>query len=92
MKRRTFKRIRFFAVVILVLVVVSVSIYHNGSSAGIKKDTKEIIVMSGDSLWNLALKHLPDEDPRAVVEEIKKANGMSGVNICAGQTLLIPQK
>lgn len=51
----------------------------------------EIIVQSGDTLWNLAKEFGPDDqDVRQVVYEICKLNDISADSIYPGQTILIP--
>lgn len=50
---------------------------------------EEVVVQSNDTLWSLARRYRPDEDPRRVVWYIKKLNEC-GTQIHPGQTLKIP--
>lgn len=49
-----------------------------------------VTVSSGDSLWSIAEEIAPDADPRDVVAEISRLNGLSGSVVSAGQRLAIP--
>ncbi|MNN71343.1 Cell division suppressor protein YneA [compost metagenome] len=51
-----------------------------------------VIVMPGDTLWEIAVNHKPNgEDTRVYIDEIKRVNGMAVSSIQAGDTLLLPQ-
>lgn len=50
---------------------------------------EEVVVESNDTLWNIACKYRPGEDPRRVVWHIKKLN-QCGAQIRPGQTVKIP--
>lgn len=47
-------------------------------------------VSSGESLWELAEKYAPDDDPRAFVFELRRLNGLDTSSVSPGQKLLIP--
>jgi LysM repeat protein len=47
-------------------------------------------VEPGDSLWSVARRVAPDNDPREVVEQIRRLNGLSSAEIQVGQQLLLP--
>jgi nucleoid-associated protein YgaU len=49
-----------------------------------------VVVQPGDTLWSIALDAAPDEDPRAVVEEIVDLNDLEGVGVAPGQVLELP--
>ena len=49
-----------------------------------------VVVHSGDTLWSIAEAVAPDTDPRAVVDAIQEANGLSGVGLVPGQVLVLP--
>jgi len=52
----------------------------------------EIVVQSGDTLWELAQEFGPDhKDVREVVYEICRINEISADSIYPGQTILIPE-
>jgi len=51
----------------------------------------EIIVMKGDTVWQIAKKNNPNNyDIRKVVHEIMKINEMKNANIKPGDTIKIP--
>ena len=49
-----------------------------------------VVVHSGDTLWSIAEAVAPDTDPRAVVDAIQEANGLSGAGLVPGQVLVLP--
>lgn len=50
-----------------------------------------ITVQAGDTLWSVAGRELPGQDPRTAVEEIRKENGLVSTSIVPGQHLRIPR-
>ncbi len=48
------------------------------------------VVRAGDTLWSIATRVAPQEDPRAVVDSIKIANGVDGASLVPGQSLVLP--
>lgn len=54
---------------------------------------KKIIVQSGDTLWGIASKHVPeDEDIRHYLDDLMKLNQLESPTIQAGDTLLLPKR
>jgi nucleoid-associated protein YgaU len=49
-----------------------------------------VVVQPGDTLWSIATEHYPRDDVRVRVEEIERANGLSGPRIQVGQELRLP--
>ncbi len=49
-----------------------------------------VVVQAGDSLWGIAESVRPEDDPRAVVEQIQRANGLRSNVIQPGQVLVVP--
>ena len=47
-------------------------------------------VQPGDSLWSVARRVAPENDPREVVEQIRRLNDLSSADIQVGQQLLLP--
>ena len=58
-----------------------------GATAG---SFDEITVMTGETLWSIALEVAPTSDPRDVVDEIVRLNALDSVTVSAGQRLAIP--
>ena len=50
----------------------------------------EIVVEQGDTLWRVAVRAVPDTDPRRTVDEIMELNGLESSLITPGQSLLVP--
>ncbi len=49
-----------------------------------------VTVQEGDSLWTLAHRVAPDNDPRDVVALIRDLNDLSSSGLTPGQTLVLP--
>lgn len=48
------------------------------------------VVREGDTLWSIAARVAPGEDPRPLVDAISAANGVNAGALVPGQTLLVP--
>lgn len=48
------------------------------------------VVRPGDTLWSIAERLRPGEDPRPLVDAIERANGVSAGGLVPGQSLRIP--
>jgi nucleoid-associated protein YgaU len=48
------------------------------------------VVRNGDTLWSIALRVSPGEDPRPLVDAITAANAVDARTLVPGQTLVIP--
>lgn len=51
----------------------------------------KVAVLPGQSLWSLAEAYDPDADTRAVVQQIKQLNSMTGDQVRAGEVLWVPR-
>lgn len=94
-KYRIKSRIRFtLFMTIAILMIISITgtlIGANQAESLTKPVYSEIIVQSGDTLWNLAEQFGPDgKDLREVVYEICRINDISADSIYPGQAILIP--
>jgi LysM repeat protein len=49
-----------------------------------------VTVEAGESLWSLAQRAAPDNDPREVVAHIRELNDLSTAHLVPGQQLLLP--
>lgn len=77
--------------IVMFISITGTVIGANNSESLTKPTYSEIIVESGDTLWNLAKEFGPtDKDVREVVYEICKVNDISADSIYPGQTILIP--
>jgi LysM repeat protein len=50
-----------------------------------------VVVQSGDSLWSIAARYAPGDDPFATIDEIRRLNGLSGYTVPAGMRLILPR-
>lgn len=51
----------------------------------------ETTVQPGESLWSVASRIAPDNDPREVVAQIRRLNGLTSSQLQPGQQLLLPR-
>lgn len=51
---------------------------------------EQVTVQQGESLWTVALRSAPDQDPRDVVAQIRRLNELSSAELWPGQQLLLP--
>ncbi|HJX08499.1 MAG TPA: LysM peptidoglycan-binding domain-containing protein, partial [Actinomycetota bacterium] len=49
-----------------------------------------VVVQAGDTLWAIAERVRPGEDPRLVADEIAMTNGVQPGALTVGATLLVP--
>ncbi|WP_233576373.1 LysM peptidoglycan-binding domain-containing protein [Saccharopolyspora rhizosphaerae] len=71
------------------LVVVLVGLFGAGD-APVTGGTTVVQVHTGDTLWGIATRTAPGEDPRAVVERIVELNGLGAPVAEAGRHLVVP--
>jgi LysM domain len=50
------------------------------------------VVLPGDTLWSIAERHAPSQNPFAAVEEIRRLNGLDGYTVYAGQRVSVPSR
>jgi LysM repeat protein len=48
------------------------------------------VVQPGDTLWSVSTRHRPEADPFAVIEEIRRLNGLADYTVHVGQRLALP--
>jgi len=60
-----------------------------GSDSGMRA-FEYVTVHQGDSLWAIAESIAPHDDPRAVIDEIVRLNGLDDVVVEPGQRLALP--
>lgn len=52
--------------------------------------TREVVVLPGDTLWEIAQTVQPDADPRDTVVVIRELNKLPDSGVRAGQRLVVP--
>jgi hypothetical protein len=92
---RVTRRGRLVLVLLAVaLLFVGVSIGRAGSQAATVRETgpalEQVTVQPGETLWGVAQRIAPDNDPREVVSQIRRLNNLHGSTLQAGQQLLLP--
>lgn len=53
-------------------------------------DTVTVTVAPGETLWHVARRTAPQQDPRDVVTRLVLLNGLTGARVRAGQELIVP--
>jgi LysM repeat protein len=62
------------------------------SRAAQPAETRVAVVQPGDTLWSVAARHVPSDDPYGVIEEIRSLNDLTGNTIHPGQELILPTR
>jgi LysM repeat protein len=85
------------AVVLVVLVALLLAAFSLGrtvaeGSTAVQSGAavEQVTVLPGDTLWAVASRLAPGQDPRPVVEQIRRLNDLPGGGLQAGQQLLLP--
>jgi hypothetical protein len=77
-----------------VLLLAAVSIGRTGSQAATATGTgptlSQTTVQPGETLWTVARRIAPQNDPREVVAQIRRINHLQSSSLRAGQQLLLP--
>lgn len=77
--------------VFLVLVpTLFISIVNIGALAELELKSETIVVMPGDTLWNIAERQEFEGDIRSYILQIREFNQMKTASIQAGQVLVLP--
>jgi len=64
---------------------------HGASPRGARPGLVRVVVQPGQTLWSVAESADPDQDTRAVVQQIVDLNSLTGPTVLAGQQLLVPR-
>jgi len=84
-------RLALTAAVALPVLAASIFWASPGALAGSASGEPEVYtVLAGESLWDIAEMIAPEEDPRAVIDQIRSANGLSGTEVFPGDRLILP--
>ena len=95
-KHRIKSKFRFCVFLTLTMVLlISIQGNINGRNQALsltKPVYTEIVIISGDTLWDLAKEYGPtDQDIRKVVHAICNINNISADKLQSGQTIMIPK-
>ena len=77
-------------VVSLLLAGVAQATNDGPSSRVARQSLVQVVVHPGQSLWSVAESADPDQDPRAVIQQIIDLNSLNGDTVFAGQQLWVP--
>ena len=77
-------------VVSLFLAGVAQATNDGPSSRAARQNLVQVVVHPGQSLWSVAESADPDQDPRAVIQQIIDLNSLNGDTVFAGQQLWVP--
>lgn len=61
-------------------------------SEGERTTLQTITVQPGESLWSVAQRVAPDNDPREVVAQIRRLNDLESSSLQVGQLLVLPTR
>ena len=64
---------------------------HALSPGAARQNLVQVVIQPGQSLWSVAESADPDQDTRAVVQQIVDLNGLSSDVVFAGQQLWVPR-
>lgn len=84
------KRFFFLMSLLVVIVVLLASVLSAAARTPQSLQTDFIVVMEGDTLWEIAETHCTRGDIRSYIADVRKLNGMDDARIFAGQGLLLP--
>jgi hypothetical protein len=79
--------------VTLLVVLAGLTLGHGSSLAAGRGDAPArhaVIVHSGETLWSVAARIAPQQDPRLVVADIQSLNHLSSAAVEPGQQLVVP--
>jgi len=77
--------------VILLLAAGVAQATNHGSPRPARQNLVQVVVRPGQSLWSVAESADPDQDTRAVVQQIVDLNSLNGDTVFAGQQLWVPR-
>jgi LysM repeat protein len=76
------------------ILLAAVSVGRTGSQAATATDygpsLQQTTVQPGDTLWTVAKRIAPQNDPREVVAQIRRVNHLQSSSLRVGQQLLLP--
>jgi len=83
---------RLLALLALIPLVITMALsgQHQASATGTAPTSRQVVVHSGESLWDIAVRVDPKSDPRQTMWDIKLLNHMSDSRLDAGQALIVP--
>ena len=75
----------------LLLAGVAQATNHGPSARAARQNLVQVLVRPGQSLWSVVESADPDQDTRAVIQQIIDLNSLNGDTVLAGQQLWVPR-
>ena len=88
--RRSLRRDPLIVAAALVCAVLCMLLLGQAVYGGTSVGNQPVQVQAGQTVWSIAGEHYPGDDVRARVDQIIATNHLSGAQVAAGQTLLLP--
>lgn len=82
-----FSKFLIHCLIIVSVLAIMISYISNVAKANLPRQEMIIVVHHGDTLWSLAQKIKPHDDPRLVIRNIKEQNHLDSSILMAGQKL-----
>jgi LysM repeat protein len=82
----------FLALLLAGLGVLAAAPASQAAGAGATGPAPSVVVRPGDTLWSIATRAAPHDDPFRTIEEIRQINGLSGYTVPAGLRLTLPRR
>ncbi|MFY1690920.1 LysM peptidoglycan-binding domain-containing protein [Plantactinospora sp. WMMB782] len=91
---RLTRRGRLVVTVLLLLLVAGLAAVLSPASraADPARPAETAVVLPGDTLWSVAERHRPGGRPFAVIDEIRRLNGLEDHTVHPGQRLILPAR
>jgi LysM domain len=85
-------RLALFALCVGAAAVVGIAVPGTvvADEPGTVATTRTVVVLPGDTLWDIAQRVASADDPRTTIYEIRRLNGLSNADIRVGEELLVP--
>ena len=80
----------FVGVTLSLSLAATVFLLTIGPRASSARGLVEVVVAPGDTLWSIAVRLVPEADPRHTIDRIMNLNGLTAPCIIPGQRLLAP--
>jgi LysM repeat protein len=91
MSRAGIRRRRYAVMIVATTVALGIpAVSRAVTSGGGGEATTRYVVRPGDTLWAIAIRQAPGDDPRQVVAAIVRANGVDPGTLIPGQVLDLP--
>lgn len=77
-------------ILLIILAIASFFLLCGETNALSMRTPREIVVQRGDTLWSIAVRLEPYEDPRQTIDRIMSLNELDSMQIKPGQLLYVP--